>query len=391
MRRTILTLIVLLSVITTRAQMFFGDSLNISLLTAAPGVGAYERFGHTGIRVQDLKGGSDIVFHYGVYNYREPNFVWHFVEGICNYRMGANHASSFIEDYRERGLQLTEQRLWLDSAQVQAMIATLIDNYQPQNRNYRYNFFFDNCATRPYDLLTRFAMFDTAWIRPVTLRDMLQEKTNRNNWLDFGISLAIAGRADRQASFREQMFLPDYLMEALRHASIDGHPLVAAESELSPYAPAIAEEIENDCGGPFSPNVVCLIPMLFAWIMFLSKKLGRWTWASSRTTANVFDTLLLLVTGLTGCILWFLNFFSEHPAVDNNVNCLLFLATNVLFAPIISIKKAEKVCRIYFFIIFAAEILYIVFVLVCAQYFNPAFLPLMICMALRCYSRTFDR
>jgi hypothetical protein len=83
----------------------------------------------------------------------------------------------------------------------------------------------------------------------------------------------------------------------------------------------------------------------------------------------------MLATGLTGCIVWFLNFASEHPAVDHNLNCLWLLPTNLLFLPLIWTKKGTKVRRIYFFAIFAAVFLYIISVCVSAQSFHPAFLP----------------
>ena len=31
----------------------------------------------------------------------------------------------------------------------------LEENYRPENRIYRYNFFYDNCATRPRDLIEK--------------------------------------------------------------------------------------------------------------------------------------------------------------------------------------------------------------------------------------------
>ena len=36
------------------------------------------------------------------------------------------------------------------------LIALLTENYRPENRVYRYNFFYDNCATRPRDQIVVF-------------------------------------------------------------------------------------------------------------------------------------------------------------------------------------------------------------------------------------------
>lgn len=383
MKKFSLLLIVLSSLINCKAQIIFSDSLRASVLTVSPGVGAYERFGHAGFRIQDLRNDQDIVFHYGVYNYNEPNFIIHFVQGLCNYKMGACYTSDFIRQHQTRHLQLTEQELWLDSAQVKSLTNALLVNFEPQNRNYRYNFFFDNCSTRPFQMISKYCLsqtngsvttvaYDTAWVEAKTLRDMLQEKTLHGNWLDFGISLAIAARADKPATFCEQMFLPDYMAVAIDHASFDGHALVKSKNVLTPYGQDIIDEINN-------PGPWLLSPMAVTSLIFLLASIFLIFWIKTQNISacsKIFDSTLLLATGITGCILWFLNFFSEHPAVDNNANCLLFLPTNLLIIPIIWIKKAEKVRRIYFFIIFAAAIIYIIVRALLGQYCHPAMIPL---------------
>ncbi len=386
MRARLLSLLIVLFYSTLSfAQLQFSDSLRVSLLTVADGEDAYECFGHTGLRVTDLKNNTDIVFHYGVYNYTEPNFIWHFVEGKCNYSMGACYANDFFHQHQRRRLNIVEQKLCLDSAQNVNLVQALVENYAPQNRHYRYNFFFDNCATRPFDMINRWTnvQYDTTYYNPViTLRDMIQEKTGKGNWLDFGISIAVAGRADQTASFREQMFLPSYLCMAITHATNNGNPLV---QEVVTHNYSNKEEYSSD--SLFSPLITAFIFAFLAIALMIKQNreiflVGQYQ-KSTYITSSIFDSVWLFVTGVAGCIIWFLNFYSEHPAVDNNLNCLWLLPTNLLFMAIIWIKKAENVCRIYFFIIFAAEIIYIISVCMSAQYIHPAFIPLLIGIAAR--------
>ncbi|MBR0037820.1 MAG: DUF4105 domain-containing protein [Bacteroidales bacterium] len=382
------------------AQLAFSDSVEISLLTGEPGIQSFERFGHTAIRVRDMrKGHLDVVFHYGVYNYHEPYFILHFIEGICNYTMGALYMSDFEEEYQNRGLGMTEQILDLDSLQSQLFLNALLENYKPQNRHYRYNFFFDNCATRPFDLLNRHVSvgtetashitYDTTWIEPVTLRQMLQQKTGTGNWLEFGIALALAGRADQRASFREQMFLPDHLQEAYRHATLDGHPLVKENRRITDYRTDITDAL-NDKGifalQPFNVAFVLLLAAiaLSSWESKRKYQLGS-NYSTSLST-RLFDSFWLLASGLSGCIIWFLNFFSEHPAVDNNINCVWLLPTNLLFIIPIWIKNAKKIRRIYFFVIFALAIIYLVTACFADQYCHPAFVLLCALMIVRSVS-----
>ena len=67
-----------------------GDSLTVSLLTCSPGTTEiYSLFGHTGLRVQ-TSGGGDVVFHYGVFDYDAPHFIWRFVRGETDYAIEIN-------------------------------------------------------------------------------------------------------------------------------------------------------------------------------------------------------------------------------------------------------------------------------------------------------------
>ena len=387
-----------------RAQLEFSDSLRISLLTCSPGPDAYERFGHTGLRIQDQRNPQlDVTFHYGVFSFTTPHFKYRFVKGETDYQLGAQYTRDFIEGYRQRGLGMTEQWLRLDSAQAQDMVRRLLINYLPENRTYRYSYFFDNCATRPYHLINASTgnqlRYDTAWVKDITLRQMVQEKTHRNNWLDFGIALAVAARSDQRASFEEQMFLPEYLSMAVGNAKVEKStpsnrwhvPFVTESDTLLTMRPDIKAKIEAP--DSIAPATVFGIVLLIALV------LSAWEWRKRKEAeqkrlpfkvplpVNIFDTLLLLATGLTGCVVWFLNFFSLHPAVDSNLNCFWLLPTHVIMSVLIWFKRFNKACRIYFGITFALIIAYVLFDWIIGQYCPPAFLLLLATLLLRSFMR----
>ena len=389
-----------------RAQNNFSDSLRISLLTCSQGPDAYERFGHTGLRVQDQRNPQmDVTFHYGVFSFHTPHFKTRFVKGETDYQLGAEYTSDFIEGYRRRGLGMTEQWLRLDSAQAQEMLQRLLINYRPENRTYRYSYFFDNCATRPFNLINASVgntlHYDTAWVKNITLREMVQEKTHRNNWLDFGIALAVAARADQRAWFVEQMFLPEYLSMAAGNAKIEQStasnrwhvPFVTESDTLLTMRPDVAAKIAAP--DPIAPATVFGIVLLVALV------LSAWEWRKRKEAAqrrqpvkvpvlvNTFDTILFLAAGLTGCVVWFLNFFSLHPAVDHNLNCFWLLPTHVIVAVLIWFKRLRKWCAIYFGITFALIIAYVIFDWIIGQYCPPSFLLLLATLLLRSFMR-FD-
>ncbi len=389
------------------------DSLRVSLLTVAPGPLVYERFGHTAIRVQGLPNSrdgypvvvgytngtalvlphynltscnTDLVFHYGIFNFNAPNFVYRFVKGETDYSIGCIPYAYMEQDYDLRGSRMTEQELNLTPEQARDLLLRLLVNYLPYNRKYRYSFFFDNCATRPFNIIDAATdstiIYDRALHPQTTLRDMLREKTGRNTWLDFGISLVIAGRADQPTTFEEQMFLPDYLQEAYRHASIPAAdsavalPLVSREQVVLTGNPQLQQAM-NERPNPLTTPVAC------GWILFAVTALLTALEVRTRRRMLVWDALLLVASGLGGIIVWFLNFCSLHPAVDHNWNCLWLVPANLLFAVLIWIKCCKKVVVFYFFITFVALIAYL---LVCGfadQFVHPAFIPMVLALALR--------
>lgn len=357
------------------AQFSFSDSLQVSLITCSEGPDAYERFGHSAVRILDFKNNEDIVFHWGVFNFNAPHFVYRFVKGETDYQLGATYTDTFFNSYYKRGLAIKEQQLNLDKDEAKKLVNAIIENYRPENRVYRYSFFFDNCATRPFNLIEKATdhriSYDTAWVQPITLRDMVQQKSGVGNWLDLGISLAVAGRSDKQAYFKEQMFLPEYLAEAYNHATIGDKALVAKEMEVFPMAPEVRAKIDQE-SVLTSPVTVLIAVALIVTLLGLATRRNKKLAVIYKSA----ESIVLFATGVTGAILWFLNFVSVHPAVDHNLNCLWLLPTNIIFAALIWVKSAEKVNRIYFFIIFALIIAYAIinwgFGI---QYYSMLFLP----------------
>ena len=134
--------------------IIFGDSTIVSLITCEPGDALYAKFGHTAIRIRDTKG-LDLVYNYGIFDFRTENFYWKFMRGHTDYLLGVYPTEHFLQDYRERNSTVWEQELNMTGVEKRRLIELLNINYLPDNRMYRYNFVYDNCATRPYDILNK--------------------------------------------------------------------------------------------------------------------------------------------------------------------------------------------------------------------------------------------
>ena len=128
------------------------DSATISMLTASPGEELYSTFGHSAIRIQDPKSGLDVVYNYGTFNPYVDYFYIKFARRKVDYYLSKAQMENFSYEYIAENRSVVEQVLNLTPEQKDKLYLALLNNYKPENRAYRYDFFFDNCATRIRDI-----------------------------------------------------------------------------------------------------------------------------------------------------------------------------------------------------------------------------------------------
>lgn len=312
----------------------------VSVLTCSPGDEVYSLFGHTAFRYCDDERGMDVVFSYGYFDFEAPGFVWRFILGETDYMVGAVPYASFEREYALRGSEVVEQVLALSAEQKQGIFETLVENCKVENREYRYNYFYNNCTTRIRDLVFGYAVDvvvnDTA--PAITFRQALSELTSAYPWYEFGINLILGSDIDKPVSREALEFIPGNLMRDLAVANartLDGKmaPLVIKQSSIiSPTVSSLPEQRSN-----LTPFNVSLLLLLFTMVVMLCE-------VRSRRTYWLYDILLMLSQGLAGLLLLFMALFSQHPAVGNNWLILLFNPLALVILPLLvySIRKHKK-------------------------------------------------
>lgn len=210
---------------TGQASANNNDSIRLSLLTCAPGEEIYSLFGHTAIRYENPSQGIDVVFNYGLFSFNTPNFIFRFSLGETDYQLGATDYERFAAEYAFFGRSVWQQTLNLTDEEKTELIRLLQENYRPENRVYRYNFFYDNCATRPRDKIEESIAGKVIYpAEPqdgsLTFRDIVHQYCKGHPWARFGIDLCIGSEADQPITQRQMMFAPFYLMDAFDGAQI---------------------------------------------------------------------------------------------------------------------------------------------------------------------------
>ncbi len=302
--------------------------LRFSLLTVGVGDEIYASFGHTGIRVIDSAAGTDIVYNWGTFEFGE-DFEVKFMRGKLLYYCSAQSFSSFYSLYVRERRGVEEQELFLDRPQQQSLLAAIEENMEEENKYYKYDFLFDNCSTRPRDLLKTafgpgFSYGDALRGQRPTFRDEINHYLAGLPWERFGINLLLGAKIDRVMSNEDAMFLPDYLRDGLVGAKLNGKPVAGQAERLLPPAPAEPAPVN----GPLIMTVVvaaiCIIGVAIPGFDLIGRLLRY---------------ILLIISGLLGILMLFMWFGTDHQTCANNWNVLWCLPTNLVIP---FVKRAKR-------------------------------------------------
>jgi hypothetical protein len=300
---------------------------DISLLTFGPGEIYWERFGHNAILVRSGDSDEDaIAYNYGLFDFRQKNFMLNFVRGYMTYRMAADSVYLDLRMYEDEGRWTTIQHLALTPAQRIALRDYLEWNARPENTRYRYDYFRSNCSTRVRDALDRAlggalrrqleGRMTTATYRSEAVRLISPDR-----WMGTAMDIALGPDADRPLDLWQQSFVPMVLMEALRGVKVVGpdgslHPLVDDERRILPGrlapAPAAAPDLRV-------PAAIAGIGFAAALLMLVRLSRRR----AARLALSVLASTFTLVCGIGGLILAVLWGFTQHWAGWHNENLLL--------------------------------------------------------------------
>ena len=309
-----------------------GAEYTISVLTAGAGAEVWERFGHNMIRVRNSATGEDVAYNWGMFSFRQENFVGRFLMGRMHYWMQGIATARILRDYTHADRTLVDQRLALTPAQRLALVQFLEWNAREENKFYRYDYYLDNCSTRLRDALDRalggvIRAQTGATLSGTTFRQETRRLTEADLPLYTGLMLGLGPPTDRPITEWELMFLPVRMMERLRGVSLpapDGRrmPLVAATDTLY-LSQRFTEPAGQERRTPLYLAVGAAVGLLLV-------ATGR---ARRPRLFLAVGGLVALLLGLGGGLLTFLMGFTDHAVTYGNENALLvsFLALILAF------------------------------------------------------------
>lgn len=299
-----------------------GAGLRLSLLTCGTGPEVWQTFGHTALRVVDSTAGTDLVYNYGTFAFSD-DFAWQFAQGKLDYSLSVYPYLYFLEEYERDQRSVDEQVLLLSGDQARRMQSFLDHNALPEFRDYKYDFFYDNCATRIRDIFPEilgpeFQFGSTiAAEKPLSFRDIINRYYYYKHWERLGINLLLGSPIDLIMTNEEILFLPDYLSEALLGAQWQGQE--------------ISGPMQRHLEGRDPPPPGLNIPSMVFTLALVLLVLG-WGFPRLRPLGRGMIFLHLFVAGLLGWIMLIMWFFTDHQACAYNTNLLWALPTHLFLA-----------------------------------------------------------
>lgn len=311
------------------AQVVLSDQAEISILTCSKGDDLYNTFGHTGIRVKDDLNNLDIIFNYGMFSFGgsswrdQTEFGVKFARGKLEYWLGTQSFQSFMRSYEEQERWVYAQVLNLDPSQKQQLTNALFVNYEPENRAYQYDFFFDNCSSRVRDMIESavgpvfgeqgaaiYELTDQSFI------DLIDPYIVHSPWLDLGMDVMLGLPSSRKASNYEFMFLPYHLKEQFSYAE----GLVKEEYMLLDMPDRTIGASSFSWKSPI---------MLFSLMFIIVAALSYRNWKKS-VHWFFLDRLFLFVSGLMGCLFLFMWIGTDHLPAHANLNIFWAFPVNII-------------------------------------------------------------
>ncbi len=305
----------------------------VSVLTFGPGDHPFFKFGHDALWIHDRADGSDRVYNFGTFRFDSPRLILDFLHGRMTYWLSVAGISATLASYQHENRSILVQQLGLPPEVARRLRERLDVNARPENRDYKYDYFLDNCATRVRDAVDwaaggQLRVVGRAPAR-LSLRDQALRMTLSYLPLYLAIDLVLGPAADRPIDRWTEMFIPEELAAGLADVRVPGGadgtpvPLVTQTARLFEAERPLPPRTPPGLRGTFFAAGV-LTGALF-WLL-------GWGAAATRLGSGrlllrgLLGGLLSLwgfLTGFVGCFLVYVWGWTDHAVAHRNQNLLL--------------------------------------------------------------------
>jgi hypothetical protein len=327
-----------------------GEYLTIKVVEIGPGDEFFSWWGHLAVMVENELTGKSLCYDFGVFSFDDPHLVRNFLKGDLNYKMIAGAARDELEWYTENNRDITLYTLNMDGRQKEQIAHALNRNVLPENRNYLYKIFTDNCVTRVILIIDK--ALDGEFIETYknekgrfTLREHAGRYLYRSVVMYALLNFIMGEEIDKPLSRYEEMYLPSEFAAALvdfSYADMNGNmrPLVSDVEKLNTATgrPPVLSKPPHDKAYAFFAGITGAA--VFTLLVVFGKKNRGF-----RIVLGITQSLMALFWALAGTVLFYAMFFSHHTYTYNNLNIMYanpLLFAGVPFGILYAVTKHER-------------------------------------------------
>ena len=313
-----------------------GESLTIHLITVGPGDRVEEIFGHNALLVRDTATGYEAAFNYGLFNPGAEGFLFNFFQGRMMYRVAPLALDRTVAQYRAANRRVWAQELDLAPADRARLLDLLLTATRPENAEYRYQYFIDNCSTRIRDVIDEVlngqlrAATDSV-SGGLTWRDDTRRLAAAQLHLYLGIDLLLGPRGDEVITRWQEMWVPMKLRDTLASLTVTGSDGVTRQLVRS-------EELWVDSDRDVEPARSrsmellfffsgCLVAVLFLMAAYRAAAGSRRARAVAIAVSCLWGLLCLVVGAVLIVMHW-----TDHDFMYWNRNVLVFSPLGIVVA-----------------------------------------------------------
>lgn len=317
--KKIVVLLFLVSTLNSFGQsIILSEKARVSVITCDTGNESYSLFGHTAIRITDSEKNLDVVYNYGAFDFRTPNFVAKFAKGDLQYFAVANSFSDFMSQYTYEQRSVFEQELILPLAYKQKLFDNLTNVLSSSESYYTYKFIDKNCTSMVVDILNKTlgaTIINKNLDADKTYRSILFPYFDNFFYEKLGTSIIFGTKVDQKSN---HIFLPFELHQSLQQTQFNKQLLCKKSETLLKF--------QKQAPNSWWDNIYTYL-IFIGLILILNKK--------------YLDVFYLLIMGILGVFFASVGFYSFHQELANNYNVLLFNPTLLVLIYFI-LKKNQK-------------------------------------------------
>jgi hypothetical protein len=317
-KKTLFSLLLLLSFIGFSQNLPLSKDAKVSVLTCGLGNESYSFFGHTAIRVADPANNIDVVYNYGTFDFRTPNFVAKFAKGDLQYFATAHSFGDFMNDYTYEKRSVFEQELLIPLELKQKLFDKLNKTIFSEDRFYTYKFIDKNCTSMVVDVINS-SLNGNVIVKKddtdITYRSILFPYFDGHFYEKLGTSIIFGTKVDQLGT---KIFLPFELKNSLEKTTFQNNPLAAKSQTLLSF--------EKETPTSWWNNVYTYL-FILAFVVLAHNK--------------IVDKIYLLILSLMGVFFVVVGFYSFHQELAMNYNILLF-SPFLLILIFLSIAKNKR-------------------------------------------------